>query len=71
MDARELTALFDRFLASLGEEERVLFVRRYWYADSVAALAERFGLRENTAAVRLARTREKLKNYLREEGYDL
>ena len=71
LGARELTALLDRFLASLGEDERVLFVRRYWYADSVAALAERFGLRENTASVRLARTREKLRNYLKEEGYDL
>lgn len=71
LDARELTALLDRFLVSLREDERVLFVRRYWYADSVAALAGRFGIRENTAAVRLARTREKLRNYLKKEGYDL
>lgn len=69
--ARELSALLDRFLATLERDERVLFVRRYWYAEPVTALAGQFGLRENTVSARLSRTRKKLRDYLRKEGYEI
>lgn len=69
--ASELSAALDRFLDTLAREERVLFVRRYWFADSMEELAQRFHISRNHAAVRLARTRGKLKNYLRKEGYEL
>lgn len=69
--ARELTALLNRFLEQLDKESRVLFLRRYWYGDSVDRLAAVQGLRPNTVAVRLSRIRSKLKIFLEKEDYFL
>lgn len=68
ISAKELTALIDEFLDGLDGESRVMFVRRYWYADSVSDIAVRFGVSANNAAVRLSRVREKLRKYLEENG---
>ena len=70
-DERELTELLNRFLADLPERERVLFVRRYWFGDSMEALAELFGTTEHNITARLYRTRQKLKKYLQKEGVQL
>lgn len=69
--AERLPALLDAFLDTLRAEERVLFVRRYWYADSLEDAAARVGITRAHAAVRLSRTRAKLRDYLRKEGYAL
>lgn len=69
IDADELSRQIDRFLAALDRESRMLFVRRYWYADSIESLAVRFHLQKNAVSVRLWRIREKLKIHLRKEGY--
>ena len=66
--ARELTALLNRFLGELLPEDRILFVRRYWYGDSVKELAELRQMKPNTVTVRLARLREKLRILLEKEG---
>jgi len=57
----------DSFLSSIGKEERIFFVRRYWYADSIAVIAEQFGVSESKVKTGLFRTRNKLKKYLEEE----
>ncbi len=69
LEARELTAAIDRFLAALGKEDRFLFVRRYWYADPVSELAALTGAKPNLVSVRLFRLREKLKRTLMKEGF--
>ncbi len=70
MDARALGQAIDRFLDTLSRENRVLFLRRYWFGDSVKSLAGAMGLSENAAAVRLSRLREQLKQYLKDkEGF--
>ena len=66
--AQELTELLNQFLASLDQESRVLFVRRYWYADSISAVAARLGMRDNQVSVRLHRLRSRLRSYLMKEG---
>lgn len=71
LDAKELTRQINRFLAGLDEESQMLFVRRYWYADSIADLAARFQISGNHVSVRLSRIRDKLRKYLRKEGYTL
>lgn len=71
LDAQELARALDAFLDTLRAEERVLFVRRYWYADSLEEAARRMHISRNSAAVRLSRTREKLRIYLRKEGYEV
>lgn len=68
-DARALGRCIDRFLGTLSEENRVIFLRRYWFGDSVKEIASALELRENTVTVRLRRTREKLRTYLQKEGY--
>jgi len=69
LDARELGQAIDRFLVQVSKENRILFLRRYWYGDSVRSLANAFGLSENTVSVRLSRLRGQLKDYLNQEGF--
>ncbi len=67
-DAKELTQVLNRFLESLDQESRVLFVRRYWYADSISQIAAMFHISDHNATVRLSRIRNKLKLFLEKEG---
>ena len=67
-EARELLERIDRFLLSLDYDDRFLFVRRYWYADSVKDIAAMMHTRENRVSVRLFRLRDKLRNTLQKEG---
>ena len=52
------------FLDMLTPEDRVIFLRRYWFADRCRDIAERVGLTEKNISVRLTRIREKLRKYL-------
>ena len=71
ISAKELSGLLDRFLETLDTENRVMFMRRYWYSDSVSDIAESFHLSSNNVSVRLSRIRGRLKNFLRKEGYEI
>ena len=64
LDARELTRSLERFLDTLSDENRAIFLRRYWFADSCADIARRTGLTEKNVGVRLTRLRKQLKNFL-------
>ena len=66
LSARELARVLEEFLDTLSPENRVIFLRRYWFADSYQDIAARTGLTEKTVSVRLTRTREKLRQYLME-----
>ena len=68
VDARELAAAIDRFLASLPEAERDLFVCRYWFLTPVAELSRKFGFSLSKTKSMLSRTRQKLKAHLEKEG---
>ena len=65
----ELAEMLSAFLRTLPEQERLLFMGRYFHALPVEELARRLGLKSNTAAVKLHRTREALRAYLAERGY--
>ena len=67
----ELAGLLSDFLRTLPEEERMLFMGRYFHALSVAEVARRMGMKANTAAVKLMRIREALRVYLSERGYSV
>lgn len=69
LDARALGQAIDAFLDTLSKENRVLFLRRYWFGDSVKNIAHAAGLSVNVVSVRLSRTREKLKDHLMKEGF--
>ena len=64
----ELARSIDRFLRKLPEKECCIFLRRYWYVDSVQEIARRYHLAEGTVKSSLHRTRKKLREYLEQEG---
>lgn len=68
VNANELTELFDDFLDGLDKTNRVMFVRRYWFSDSISDIAAMFKMNNHAVTVRLSRTREKLRQYLIEKG---
>lgn len=64
-----LPELLANFLRGLDEGERKLFVGRYWHSMSVKDLAAHWELTPNAVALRLQKTRNKLRAYLTEGGY--
>ena len=70
-EKREFTKLLNSFLHSLPDRECDIFVRRYFYCDSTADIANRFAVKEPNVLVILSRTRKKLKKALEKGGYTL
>ena len=68
VEAKELGRILDTFLRTLSEENQMVFLRRYWYVDTIAEIAERYGISESAVNMRLNRTRSKLAAYLAKEG---
>jgi RNA polymerase sigma-70 factor (ECF subfamily) len=64
----EAAEVINKFLATLNKKERVIFVRRYWFADDVKEIAARTGEKEGTVKSLLFRLRKRLKEKLEEEG---
>lgn len=67
-EARELARIIESFLDTLTAENRVIFMRRYWFSDSCKDIAGLVGLTEKNITVRLTRIRQKMKKYLIEKG---
>lgn len=68
VEAGELARGIESFLDTLSAENRVIFMRRYWFADSCRDIAVLTGLTEKNVSVRLTRLRRQLKHYLTERG---
>ncbi len=66
--ADEITESINDFLKTQKQETRVIFVRRYWYADSVKDIAERMGISESKVKTVLFRVRRQLQQFLSERG---
>ncbi|MBR0164091.1 MAG: sigma-70 family RNA polymerase sigma factor [Lachnospiraceae bacterium] len=66
---RELRSILDAFVRTLPEREGNLFIRRYFFTESVKEIAKRYGLKEGNVSVILNRTRGKLKDVLKDAGY--
>ena len=58
----------NEFLGNLNQESRVIFLRRYWFCDTIAEIAERYGISESKVKMRLHRTRMQLADFLNKEG---
>lgn len=71
MDDIALREAINGFLGTLGEEKRNVFLRRYWYLDSIAAISKRFAMSESKVKTMLFRSRSRLRDYLEKEGYTL
>ena len=68
VDDMVIREVINRFLAGLSEQNRRIFVRRYWYFSSVKQIAEADGLSESNVMTSLSRIREKLKKELEKAG---
>lgn len=69
LDAKELGRDINAFLGTISRKNRSIFLRRYWFGDSVGEIATAFSMTENAVSVRLSRIRDKLRNYLIQEGH--
>lgn len=58
---------FFAFLESLPKDSRLIFLRRYWYLDTIAEIAQRYGMTESKVKMQLSRTKEKLRVFLEKE----
>lgn len=68
LESREIRRVLNRFLGEISRENRLIFLRRYWYMDTVADIAQLCGMTESMVKSRLHRTRGKLQAYLEQEG---
>ncbi len=71
LDAEELGKTIGNFLRQQNETNRKIFLRRYWYFDSIKSIASDFKMKEERVSLILFRTRKKLKQYLEKEGYKI
>lgn len=71
IEEAELSRLISLFLRSVRETERNVFVRRYWYCDSIRSICGRYGFGKSKVLMMLKRMRDKLTEYLKKEGYIL
>lgn len=67
--AKELADCINQFVHTLSERDCNIFLRRYFYVESVAEIAGKYGLKESNVLMILSRTRKKLKKHLKQEGY--
>ncbi len=71
VDANLLRQAINRFLRDLSKEERATFIGRYYFFDPLRTVAEYCGMSETKAKSMLYRTRQKLKEHLKKEGFVL
>lgn len=67
--SRELVRSFNDFLDTLPKTERDVFLRRYWFFDPIADIAESTGFTQSKVTSMLYRTRGKLRKQLEKEGF--
>lgn len=54
----------NRYFESISPENRVIFIRRYWFCDTYAEIALRYGISERKAKRHIQKTREHMCDYL-------
>ena len=64
IEAKELARIIESFLDTLSVENRVIFMRRYWFSDTYKEIADRVGITEKTVSMRLTRIRKQMREYL-------
>lgn len=66
---RELGRALNKFMHTLPERECDIFMRRYFYVDSVRDIAKKYGMSESQIRAIISRTKQKLKAYLEKEDF--
>ena len=68
LEGKEIGRAMNRFLETLPAESRLIFMRRYWFCDSIAEISARYQISESKVKTRLHRLRLQLSTYLAKEG---
>ena len=68
---KELLEIINDFLEKMNAEDRDIFVRRYWFFDSVADISKRHAMSVGSVKMNLYRSRKKLLKVLKKEGKNL
>lgn len=68
---RSLKESLNRFLEGLSKEKRCIFLRRYWFGDSIGEIARRYGIGESKVKTTLFRLRNRLRQHLQKEGFSV
>ena len=68
-DEKELEKTINNFVKNLPEKERNVFIRRYFFFENPKEIGERYGFSQNRVSVILHRTRKKLLEHLKKEGF--
>ena len=71
LDAKMLCGFISEWLDSVGERDRMIFVRRYWFGDKAYELASKTGMSEAGMSRKLSKLRESLRAYLTERGTEI
>jgi RNA polymerase sigma-70 factor (ECF subfamily) len=71
VDRIHLGNVLNAFLSDISKKNRIIFIRRYWYMDSIENIARVMGMTKSGVKMSLLRSRAKLKKYLKEEGIEV
>ena len=71
LETRAIGSSISRFLDELPREQRIIFVRRYWYTDQIEEIAEKMGLSVSKVTSVLFRLRKKLRAHFEKEGISI
>ena len=69
LDNARLAEVLSNFLNSLPTVECDVFMRRYWYFDTIEEICRGYGFGKSKVKTMLMRTRKKLLSYLEKEGF--
>ena len=69
LDAAELAREISRYLYGIDRTKRIVFIRRYWFYDSIEKIGKRYGFGKSKVAMMLKRTRDDLARHLKKEGF--
>ncbi len=67
----EVGKLLSKFLRTQKEDVRNVFIRKYYFFDSIRDIAKRYGFTESKTKNMLFYTRNRLKDYLIKEGVEI
>lgn len=71
IEKRHIESTIDNFLWRQSEEKRNIFIRRYWYFDSIESICKSTGFSQSKVKSMLYEMRQKLRKYLESEGIEL
>ncbi|OUO25294.1 RNA polymerase subunit sigma-70, partial [Flavonifractor sp. An306] len=71
IESKHIESTIDTFLWEQGYEKRNIFIRRYWYFDSIESICEKTGFSQSKVKSILYEMRLKLRKYLESEGIEV